>query len=78
MRKIIIDGKKIITNYGESGAMTLVTGDDLPNYELYTKRNKETDEEFFNRLVSYGFTRIRFAEVATFIKGFHDTVAYCR
>lgn len=56
----------------------LVTGDDLPNYELHTKESRETKEEFLKRLVSYGYTRIRFAEIATRIRNFHDVVAYCR
>lgn len=78
MRKIMVDGKEIITNYGERGASTLVTGDDLPNYEFYTKNFKESNEQFLKRLVSYGYTRIRFAEVSTRIRNFHNVVDYCR
>lgn len=78
MRKIMVDGKEITTNYGERGASTLVTGDDLPNYELFVKDFKESTEQFLKRLVSYGYTRIRFAEVSTRIRNFHDVVAYCR
>lgn len=78
MRKIMVDGKEIITNYGERGASTLVTGDDLPNYEFYTKNFKESNEQFLKRLVSYGYTRIRFAEVSTRIRNFHNVVVYCR
>lgn len=78
MKKILVEGKEITTNYGEKGMNTLVTGDDLPNYELHTKNSKESIERFLKRLVSYGYTRIRFAEVATRIRNFHDVVAYCR
>ena len=78
MKKIIVDGKDITTNYCEKGMETLVPGDDLPNYELYTKNTKESNEQFLKRLVSYGYTRIRFAEVATRIRNFHDVIAYCR
>lgn len=78
MRKILVDGKEITTNYGEKGMNTLLTGDDLPNYVLCTKNSKESNEQFFKRLVSQGYTRIRFAEVTTRIRNFHDVVAYCR
>ena len=37
MKKILVDGKEITTNYGEKGMYTLVTGDNLPNYELYKR-----------------------------------------
>lgn len=78
MRKILVDGKEIITNFDEKGMDTLVTGNNLPNYDLYCRESKENNEEFLKRLVSYGYTRIRFAEVTTRIRGFHDVVAYCR
>lgn len=78
MKKILVDGKEITTNFGEKGMSTLVTGDDLPNYELYIKNFKESNDQFLKRLVSQGYTRIRFAEVATRIKNYHDVVAYCR
>lgn len=78
MRKIIVDGKEIITNYGEKTMNNLVSGDELPNYDMYGKKYKETNEDFFKRLIDYGYTRIRFGEVSTRIRGFHDVVAYCR
>lgn len=78
MRKIIIDGKEITTNYGEKTMDNLVSGDDLPNYDLCIKNFRESNEEFFKRLISYGYTRIRFGEVSTRIRGFHNVVAYCR
>lgn len=78
MRKIIVDGKEITTNYREKTMHNLVSGNDLPNYDFYTKYFRESNEDFFKRLISYGYTRIRFGEVSTKIKGIHDTVAYCR
>lgn len=78
MKKILVDGKEITTNFGEKGMNTIVTGDDLPYYELHTKNFKESNDKFFKRLVSQGYTRIRFAEVSTRIRNFHDVVAYCR
>lgn len=78
MRKIIIDGKEITTNYKEKGAERLVEGDNLPNYDMYSKNFKENNEEFLKRLVKMGYTRIRFAETSTSIRGFHNVIAYCR
>lgn len=78
MRKILVDGKEITTNYGEKTMNNLVSGNDLPNYVFYRKKHNETSKEFFMRLVSYGYTRIRFGEVSTRIRGFHDVVAYCK
>lgn len=78
MRKIIIDGKEIVTNYGEKTMGNLVSGNDLPNYVLESMKFRETKEDFFKRLIEHGYTRIRFGEVSTRIKGFHDVVAYCR
>lgn len=78
MRKIIVDGKEITTNYGEKTMNNLVSGDELQNYDMYGKKYKETNEDFFKRLIGYGYTRIRFGEVSTRIRGFHDVVAYCR
>lgn len=77
MRKIIVDGKEIKTNYGEKSAEKLVTGNDIEGYELYTRNSRETNEEFLKRLIGYGYRKIRFAEVATRIRNFHDVVAYC-
>lgn len=78
MRKITVDGKEIVTNYGEKTMHNLVSGDDLPNYDLCLKDFRESNEDFLKRLISYGYTRIRFGEVSTRIRGFHDIVAYCR
>lgn len=78
MRKIIVDEKEIVTNYGEKTMDNLVSGDDLPDYILYTKNHGESTQDFFKRLIEYGYTRIRFGEVTTRIKGFHDVVAYCK
>ena len=79
MRKIEVNGKVITTNYGESGADTIVRGDNLPNYRMEVKNScMESDKEFLERLVSYGYTRIRFACVSTRVRGIHSTFAYCR
>lgn len=77
MKKIVINGKEITTNYGESGADTIVAGNYLPNYYMCLKDFGESDEEFFERLCKY-YSRIRFAMVTTAIRGCYKTIAYCR
>lgn len=47
MRKIIIDGKQIVTNYGEKTMNNLVSGNDLPNHDMYMRKSRETNEDFF-------------------------------
>lgn len=64
MKKILVDGKEITTNYGEKSMCTLVIGDNLPNYELYIKESRETNEQFFKGLYhtdirKYGFPRLK-------------------
>lgn len=78
MKKIEINGKEVTTNFGEKGMHTLVVGNDFPNYIMELMDNRETTKQFFERLVDKGYTRIRFAEISTRIKGYHKTIAYCR
>lgn len=54
MRKIIIDGKEIVTNYGEKTMGNLVSGNDLPNYVLESMKFRETKEDFLNDLSNMG------------------------
>lgn len=78
MKKIIINGKEITTNYGENGADTIVAGNDLPNYRMAIKNScMESDYEFVERLSKY-YSRIRLAKVTTMVRGIYDTIAYCR
>lgn len=79
MRQIEVNGVLVTTNYNESGADTIVKGDDLPNYRMELKQScMESDKNFLERLVSYGYTRIRFARTTTRVKGIYNTFAYCR
>ena len=79
MRKIIVNEKEVITNYGENGMYTVVVGNDLPNYTMELKKDiRETDEEFLERLVEKGYTRIRFALTTTRVRGYYNSIAYCR
>ena len=78
MRTIEVLGKEITTNYRETGSDTIVAGNDLPNYTMVLAKFAESDKAFLERLVSYGYTRIRIARVSTRVRGIHDTIAYCR
>ena len=78
MKQIEVNGKTITTNFNESGANTVVAGNDFPNYTMKRAMDGETDRQFLERLVDAGYTRIRFAQTATRVKGYHSTVAYCR
>lgn len=78
MKKIEIKGKEITTNFGENGMFTVVAGNNLPNYTMELPMFRETDSQFLERLVDKGYTRIRFAQTTTKVKGYHDTIAYCR
>lgn len=77
MRKMIINGVEINTNYGEKSAERLVSGDDIDGYEFYSRHDRESNEEFLKRLIGYGYRKIRFGEVSTRIRNFHEVVAYC-
>lgn len=78
MKKITINGKEITTNLGESGAYTIVKGNNLPNYTICIKNSyNESDEEFVERLSKY-YSRIRLARTTTTIRGLYSTFAYCR
>lgn len=78
MRKMIINNIEVITNYEEKSAERLVNGEDIDGYDLLIKESRESTKEFLEKLVDMGYTRIRFAEVATGIRGIHDVVAYCK
>lgn len=78
MTTITVKEKEITTNYGENGMYTVVAGNDLPNYIIKKSMDRETDRQFLERLVEEGYTRIRFAQTTTRVKGYHNTIAYCR
>jgi hypothetical protein len=78
MTKMIINGKEILTNLGESGADAIVAGNCLPTRAMVICGFRESDREFVERCVRMGYTRVRLARVTTAVRGYYDTIAYCK
>ena len=86
MKKIMVNGKEITTNYGQT--YRLCKGDSKNGYTIKIResvltegdmyRHKESDKEMLERLVSLGYTTILFAETSTCIRGYHDLFAYAK
>lgn len=71
--------KDIKTNYAPYKTYALCDGNNRKGWAMELKKNcRETDKEFFERLVSYGYTRISFYEVSTRVRGYHEVIAYCK
>lgn len=67
MQKFVVNGKTIKTNYG---AIVYPWYDG--NGRKYCPVRNEADYEAFDRLVDAGYTYIRFAEMTTRIRGYHE------
>lgn len=86
MKSMVVNGKQIRTNYGQT--YYLCDGNDRNGYRIKLRewvlddgakyKRQETDEEMLERLAGYGYTTIRFAEVSTAIRGYHDLIAYAK
>lgn len=76
MRKITVDGKTIVTNYGNDYSIN--TAQNSKTLRLCVPDFGETEKEFFYRLVSYGYTHITFYYDTTRIRGLYDLFAYCK
>lgn len=86
MKKMVVDGKEIKTNFGQT--YYLCNGNDKNGYRIQLRdwvlddgakyKRQETEKEMLQRLVSYGYTTIMFAEVSTAIRGYHDLFAYAK
>ena len=71
--------KKIKTNYGQFKSYALCNGNDKKGWIMKTKDScRESDKEFFERLVNSGYTTISFYEVSTRVRGLHDVIAYVK
>ena len=82
MKTVEYKGKKIKTNYyevtGGYGYYSLWDGNDVPAcYDGYRAVGfRETEDDLFNKLVDAGYTRIRFVEVSTRVRGYHEVYAF--
>lgn len=75
MKKMTIDGKVITTNFGESGMYHLFTGNE--EY-LHSLRFGEVTERALHRFVAEGYNYIRFGELSTAVRGYHNVCAICK
>lgn len=88
MRKIIIDGKEITTNYGCEGwnGYPYSNGESKPSMVMKLPQlvsdgvylHKECAYDMLIRLTNEGYTRITFYETPTRVKGCHDLIAFCK
>lgn len=86
MKKMIVNGKEINTNYGQK--YYLCKGNDKKGYRIQLRnwvldegakyKRQETEEEMLERLVGYGYTTIQFAEESTMVRGLHELFAYAK
>ena len=72
--------KEIKTNYRKGRfSYPMCNGEDRNGWTMKLKRDcKESIGEFYQRLVDLGYTNIKFYEVATRVRGYHDTIAYVK
>lgn len=75
MKKVNVNGIEVITNIGENHCIW--DGNTIPkSYRgMMIFEPRETEQELLERAVAEGFTRVRFVEVTTRVKGYHETVA---
>lgn len=70
----------IKTNYRkERYSYPVCNGENKEGWIMKLKEScRESNSEFFQRLVDSGYTHISFYEVTTRIKGYHNTIAYVK
>lgn len=79
MRKMIINGHEVTTNYEKYGSYPMCDGNDKKTMRMMIRENcRESAEEMLERLAGYGYTRITFYETSTRVKGIHNLIAYCK
>ena len=71
--------KEIKTNYKPFRSYPLCDGNNREGWRMKLKNDcRESNKEFFERLVAEGYTKISFYEVTTRVRGYHDVIAYCK
>ena len=72
--------KEIKTNYRkERYEYPICNGEDRKGWTIKLKDScRESDHEFFERLVEQGYKRISFYETTTCVKGLHELIAYVK
>ena len=77
MQTFNLNGVDVKTNYG-SVDYPLWDGNEVPNiYDTYYRVDfGKSDADLFNELVDNGYTRIRFVEMTTRVRGWHNVYAF--
>lgn len=89
MRKMIIDGREIKTNYNEHFDYPMHNGNSGFSTMCYESmqwvlrdgnkyKSRESIDEMFERLVNSGYSRITFYRVTTRVRGLYDIIAFCK
>lgn len=88
MKKMVVNGREIKTNYKEHYEYPMHNGygGTTMHYETlrWIKRDgqqyksQESIDEMFQRLVNEGYTRITFYRMSTAIRGYNEIVAFCK
>ena len=74
MKTMIINGKEIKTNYSANRYSSLPNTIN-PNYSI---PNGMTLDEFLNKMVEKGYTKITFYTVTTCVRGYHNFYSNCK
>lgn len=78
MKEMTINGKTIKTNY-ESDEYAIWNGNDYPKtMEVVDVPFGKTAKEVLYDLVDAGYTRIRFVETTTCVRGYHKVHAFAK
>ena len=89
MRKMVVNGREITTNYkehfdypmhdGNTGFATMCyEPEQWVLREGCQYKSKEGEDEMFQRLVNKGYKRITFYRSTTRIRGYYETIAFCK
>lgn len=75
-KTVRVNGVEVVTNYGSR--YSLDNGNGRKTMDLHSKGLFESDEKFLARLVKQGYKKISFFYVTTSVRGYYNTIAYCK
>lgn len=77
MRDMEVNGVKVKTNYG--GNYAVWNGNDYPKtMRVHNIPFGMSDREYLEELVAKGYRRIRFVEMTTCVRGYHNVYAFVK
>ena len=78
MKTMIVNGKEIKTNY-ESSEYAIWNGNDYPKtMKVFNVPFGKTTKDVLYELVEEGYTKIRFVEMTTCVRGYHKVYAFAK